>query len=47
MTTVIREDVFTKIADLLSSTTLVIILKKDADTMVAMKEALSENYMQP
>ena len=47
MTTVIKEDVSKKIANLLSSTTLVILLKKDAETMTAMNEALGTNYFQP
>ena len=38
MTTVIIGDVSKKIADLLSSATMVILLKKDVDTMAAMKE---------
>jgi hypothetical protein len=45
MNIVIRGDVSNKIADLLSSATLVIPLKKDADTMATMKEALELNYL--
>ena len=44
-TIVIRRDVSNKITDLLSSETLVILLKKDADTMAVMKEALGVDYL--
>jgi len=47
MTTIARGDVSNKIADLLSSATLVILLKKDAETMDAMKETLGPAYVQP
>jgi hypothetical protein len=47
MTTIIEGDVSNKIAVLLSSATLVIILKKDAKTMAAMKEELGVAYVQP
>ena len=47
MTTVIRKNVSKKIADLLTSATLVILLKKDVDAMAAMKEAMVVNYLQP
>jgi hypothetical protein len=46
MTAIFRGDVSKEIADLLSSATLVILLKKDAETMVAMKEALGADYVQ-
>ena len=46
-TTRIRVDVSNKIADLLSSATLVILLKKDDDTKSAMKEAFGVGYLQP
>jgi len=38
-TSIIVGDVSDKISNLLSSATLVVLLKKDADTMVAMKQA--------
>ena len=47
MTTIGKGDISNKIADLLSSSTLVILLKKDAETMAAMKEALGAAYVQP
>jgi len=47
MTTIVRGDVSDKIADLLSYATLVILLKKDAETMVAMKADLGHAYVQP
>ena len=37
MTTLIKGDVSDKIADLLSSATLVVLLKKDAETMAQLK----------
>jgi len=46
MTTIVKEDVSKKIPDLLSSATLVMLLKKDVETMVAMKEALGAAYVQ-
>jgi hypothetical protein len=45
MMTVRRGEVSMKVANLLSSATLAILLKNDADTMAAMKEALGENYL--
>jgi hypothetical protein len=47
MTTIVRGDVSQKLDDLLSSATLIILLKKDAATMAAMKEELSTDYVQP
>ena len=47
MTTIVRGDVSNKIAYLLSSATLVILLKKDAEIMAAMKDALGAAYVQP
>ena len=47
MTNIVKGDVCKKIADLLSSVTLVILLKKDAETMVAIKKALGADYVQP
>jgi hypothetical protein len=47
MTTIVKGDVSKKVADLLSSTTLVIHLKKDVETMAAMKKALDAAYVQP
>jgi hypothetical protein len=38
MTTIVRGNVSNKIVHLLSSVTLAILLKKDAETMPAMKE---------
>ncbi len=47
MTTIIKGDVSNKIANLLSLATLVIVLKKDAATMAAMKQSHGEAYSQP
>jgi hypothetical protein len=47
VTTVVQGDVSNKITDLLSSATMVILLKKDAETMVVMKETLGSTYVQP
>jgi hypothetical protein len=46
-TSIIRGDVSDKISHLLSSATLVILLKKDAKTMVAMKRAQGHVNMRP
>ena len=47
MTTIVKGDVSKKIADLLSSETSLILVKKDAETMAIMKEALGADYVQP
>ena len=47
MTTVVKGNASDKIADLLSSATLVILLKKDEETMDVMKKALGDVYIQP
>ena len=47
MTVIIKGDVSNKIADLLSSESLVFLLKKDAATMAEMKLAHGEMYLQP
>jgi hypothetical protein len=47
MTTIVKGDVSNKIADILSSATLVILLKKDAETMAAMKADLGNAYVRP
>ena len=47
ITTIARGDVSERITDLLSSATLRILLKKEAETMAAMKEALGADYVQP
>ena len=46
-TSIILGDVSNKISNLLSSATLVVLLKKDANTMVAMKLAQGPAYLQP
>ena len=46
-TSIILGDVFDKISHLLSSATLVVLLKKDAGTMAAMKLAQGPAYLQP
>jgi len=46
-TSIIRGDVSDKIPHLLSSATLVILFKKDAETMAAMKRAQGPAYLQP
>ncbi len=46
-TSIIQGDVSDKISHLLSSATLVVLLKKDARTMVAMKHAQGPAYLQP
>jgi hypothetical protein len=46
-TVTVQGDVLNKIAYLISSTTLVILLKKDAEIMTAMKDALGADYVQP
>ncbi len=47
MTTLVTGVVSDKIADLLSSATMVILLKKDEETMAAMKATLGDAYIQP
>jgi hypothetical protein len=47
MTGVYTADVPTKMADILSFATLVVLLKKDATTMEEMKERLGPAYVQP
>jgi hypothetical protein len=47
MTVVYSADVPTKSADILSSTTLVELLKKDAAAMEEMKRRLVPTYVQP
>jgi hypothetical protein len=46
-TSIIQGDVSDKISQLLSSTTFVVLLKKDAETMAAMKQAQGLAYLQP
>jgi hypothetical protein len=46
-TSIILGDVSDKISHLYSSATLVVLLKKDAETMVAMKQAQGPAYLQP
>ena len=45
MTVIVKGDVSQKIANLLSSATLVILLKKDAETMEEMKCVLGDAYV--
>ncbi len=47
MTVIVKGDVSQKIAGLLSSATLVILLKKDAETMEEMKRTPGDTYIQP
>jgi hypothetical protein len=47
MTTLIKAGVPNKIADPLSSATLVILLKRDVETMAQMKLLQSDAYLQP
>jgi hypothetical protein len=47
LTSIIKGHVSNKIADLLSSATLAIILKKDTETMAAMKSKLVAAYVHP
>jgi len=47
MAIIVREDIPQKIVDLLSSATLVILLKKNAATMATMKEYLDFAYVNP
>ena len=47
MTTLVEGDVSDNIADRLSSMTLVILLKKDAETMAQLKRLQGDAYMQP
>lgn len=47
LTAVITGDVPQKAADFLSSSTLIILLKKDAATMEALKQAQGDAYLQP
>jgi hypothetical protein len=46
-TSLIQGDVSDKISHLLSSATLVVLLKKDAETMVAMKQTQGHAYLHP
>ena len=46
-TSIIHGDVSDKVFHLLSSATLVVLLKKDAYTMAAMKQAQGPAYLQP
>ncbi len=46
-TSIILGDVFDIVSHLLSSATLVVLLKKDADTMATMKQAQRRAYLQP
>jgi hypothetical protein len=45
MTTIVRGGVSNKIVDLFSSSTLVILLKKDAETVAAIKEDLGAAHV--
>ena len=47
LTAVVTWDVPQKTADILSSATLIILLKKDTATMEALKAAQGEAYLQP
>jgi hypothetical protein len=47
MMTMIKGDVSDKIADLLSPATLVVLLKKDAGTMVQLKRLQGDAYLKP
>ncbi len=47
MTTLVKGAVSDKIVDLLSTATLVILLKKDAETMTLLKSVQSDAYLQP
>ena len=47
MHTLVKGEVSNKIADLLSSTTLVVLLKKDAEAMAQLKLPQCEAYRQP
>jgi len=47
MNVLIKGEVSDKIANLLSSATLVILLKKDAEMMAEMKRVTGDAYMQP
>jgi hypothetical protein len=47
LTTVVTGDVPKKTTDILSSTTLIILLRKDVATMEALKQEHGEAYMQP
>jgi hypothetical protein len=47
MTVIVKGDVSKKIANPLSSATLAILLKKDAETIEEMKRVLGDAYVQP
>ena len=47
MTNIIKRDVSRKVANLMSSATLVILLEKDAGTMAALKISEGDAYLQP
>jgi hypothetical protein len=47
LTAIIQGDVSQKTANILSSSTLIVLLKKDADQMQALKDALGDAYLQP
>ncbi len=47
MTKIVKGDVSIKIADLISSATLVILFKKDVETMAYMKLEQGDAYLQP
>jgi hypothetical protein len=47
MTVLIKGEVSDKIADLLSSASLVVLLKKDAETMAEIKRVIRDAYLRP
>ena len=47
MTAIITCDVSQKIAELMSTATLVVLLQKDEETMAILKRIMGPNYIQP